>query len=195
MTTQKPLDKVKALFADEDLPFPPVPETLAQQLSAQGKYIFTTRKLSIAPYRLEHYSGAVADSPVSEDYAVIGFNGYGMNSWAMHYYLVQPGIALFIQLPWGGAYIDVDKARHTIADTLQWAENMQTSLQRALAEGLLPANWRMLIVISKFTESGWAWLPSPPPGAAQLNWHESADVCLEAGNAMIDLIDGTISLP
>ena len=190
-----PLDQAKALFASEGLPFPPLPEALAQRLQPQGQYLFATQALSASPYTLEHYSMALRDTPIREDFALIGFDGYGMNSWALHYFLVQPGIALFVQLPWGGAYLDADAARSTITDTWQWSQNMQASLARALREGLLPAHWRMLIVLSEFTESGWAWLPSPPPGADQFTWQAAGDVRLAAGNALLELIDGTTQLP
>lgn len=43
-----------------------------------------------------------------DDYLLMGFDGHGLASRAMHYYLVQGPLALFLQLSWGHAFEDSD---------------------------------------------------------------------------------------
>ena len=97
------LQQARALFTAEGLPFPELPPTLAGQMQPFGELLFGTRDPETGPYALDVFRDAVYEQPVT-DYALLGFDGHGINSWALHYYLVQGPLALFIQLPWGGAY-------------------------------------------------------------------------------------------
>ena len=53
----------QALFADEKLPFPPVPAHLAALLRPHGKAVFSTRPLEVTPYGLEHFLREVESDP------------------------------------------------------------------------------------------------------------------------------------
>jgi hypothetical protein len=158
----------QTLFATEALPFPPVPGHLTASLSQQGQSWYATRALQSSPYNLEHFLMELDKQPDLTDYAVVGFDGYGTNSWAVHYYLVSESLALFIQLPWGGAYTDPEPARADIAAMFEWATQLQERLQRAGALRKIPKGTRLEVAASGFGRSGWRWLragrgDAPPP--------------------------------
>jgi hypothetical protein len=148
----------QALFAAEGLPFPPVPGHLAPTLGEQERGWYATRPMQSTPYDLVHFLAEVETQPDVPDYAVVGFDGHGINSWAVHYYLVGKSVALFIQLPWGGAYTDPEPARADFAGMVEWAARLQSRLQQAEALHRIPDGMRLVVVASRFGRAGWRWL-------------------------------------
>ena len=166
----QPASTAHDLFARESLPDPPVPAHLAASLRAEGDIVFTTRPLTASPYDLDWFAAEVESGPGPAPYAVVGFDGHGINSWAAHCYVVDAAIALFIQLPWGGAYLDVEPAREDIVDMFAWGQRLQAMLAQALRDGKIPAGWRLQVVASRYTQPGWRWLvPGRDNAATPLN--------------------------
>jgi hypothetical protein len=193
-TTASPIEQARSQFASEQLPFPEIPYHLAQRLRAVGEHLFTTAKTEMGPYMLGAYSGPVLDNADHEDFAVIGFDGHGINSWAVHYYLVERGLALFLQRPWGGAYTDPDEARAPVEQAFAWAARLRAAVKQAVDAGLIPAGWRLAVVLSAFGSESWGWVPSPSPGFDDLDWHADGDVQQDALRAVTDLIEGKTKL-
>lgn len=159
-TTQDsaPLQHAQALFAHDQLPFPYLPMVLSSALAEHSPTIFSTRPLADRPYDLSAFLAELASNPAVPDYAVIGFDGYGYNSWAVHHYCVQSEVALFIQLPWGGAFANADADRAEITRMFNWAQGLLLQLAQLQQQGLIPPGWRLLVIASTFGRSGWAWL-------------------------------------
>ncbi|GKT15626.1 hypothetical protein AVHY2522_08775 [Acidovorax sp. SUPP2522] len=158
------------LFADEGLPFPPVPALLLASMTQQGAAWFATRPVASTPYDLHHFLDEVETQPDVADYAVVGFDGHGTNSWAVHFYLVQKGIALFIKLPWGGAYLEPEPARARITEMFEWAVAVQSQLQRAESAGKIPPGTRLHVAASRFDHAGWRWV-GVEQSAAETPWN------------------------
>jgi hypothetical protein len=163
----------QALFEREHLPQPPVPASLVAQLRPRGPNLFATRELRTSPYDISHYLAELQTTPTLPDYAVVGFDGYGTNSWAMHCYVVSGAVALFIQLPWGGAYTAADEARADIADIFDWAARTQAKMQVACQQGKMPPGWRLQVAASRIGRAGWRWL-SPDRDNAGTPWNAPA---------------------
>ena len=159
-TTQDsaPLQHAQALFERDQLPFPYLPMALSGALAEHLPAIFSTRLLADTPYDLSAFLSELASNPAVPDYAVIGFDGYGYNSWAVHHYCVQSAVALFIQLPWGGAFANADADRATIIRMFSWAQGVMLQVAQLRQQGLIPVGWRLLVIASTFGRSGWAWL-------------------------------------
>jgi len=159
-----------ALFEREQLPQPPVPPFLAAQLRPRGSRLFATRELQASPYEISHYLAELQATPALPDYAVVGFDGYGINSWAAHCYVVSGALALFIQLPWGGAYTDPEEARADVGDIFDWATRTQAKMQVACQQGKVPSGWRLEVAASRIGRAGWRWLaPNRDNAATQWN--------------------------
>jgi hypothetical protein len=186
-TTQDsaPLHHAKALFAHDQLPFPYLPMALSSALAEHSPTIFSTRPLSDTPYDLSAFLSELASNPAVPDYAVIGFDGYGYNSWAVHYYCVQPGLALFIQLPWGGAFANADADRAAIIRMFSWAQDVMLQVAQLQQLGLIPVGWRLLVIASTYGRSGWAWLG--PAGS------DDANPPLQAGGKLRTDVDASLA--
>lgn len=156
------------MFLEEGLPFPPVPAALAASLKRQGPAWFATRPAGSTPYDLEHFLAETESPADPAEYAVVGFDGHGTNSWAVHFYLVVEGLALFMQLPWGGIYLEREPARQDIAELFDWAGALQARVRQAVSEGKIPRGLRLQVAASRFGHAGWRWL-----GAGQAPWQPS----------------------
>ena len=189
------IERARALFAAEQLPFPPLPERFAATLREESQHLYVTRSLEAGPYNLEIYSLEIQQEPAVPDYAVVGFDGHGINSWAVHYYLVEGALALFIQLPWGGAYVDADEGRRTVTAAFTWADKLQADVQRARQQGLIPEGWRLLVVASQFAAAGWAWVPPAPNDPEAVAWQDEAGLRRAVDSALADLFAGRAKLP
>jgi hypothetical protein len=56
-----------------------------------------TREIDMSPYNLQHYIREVDGTHV-EDYVVLSHSGYGVNSYALQYYLVHGMLEMFLHL-------------------------------------------------------------------------------------------------
>ena len=134
-----------------------MPASFAKRLRPFGEHLFTTRELEHGPYAMDVLVGeVVADGSVA-DYAVLGFDGYGVNSWAVHYVVVQRALALFLQFAWGGAYVDVEAAREVVTEGFGFGEALQGAMERAVSQGRVADDTRLVVSVSDFGASRWAW--------------------------------------
>lgn len=166
----------QALFQTEGLPWPPVPEELAARLASQGDYVFATRQLPTGPYGLEFYRAEVLARPEPPPYAVVGFDGHGINSWAAHFFLVVPGLALFVQIPWGGAYADPQASREDIARVFTWSSKLQARLTQCVQTGCLGEDERLVAIVSRFVQPGWAWVSARASANSTIEWKSGQDM-------------------
>jgi hypothetical protein len=148
----------QALFESEQLPYPPVPAHLVGLLQPAGETVLATRPLQESPYDLDHYLIELEANPELPDYAVAGFDGHGISSWAAHYYLHSQGLALFIQLPWGGAYLEPEPARASIAEFFEWAALLQSKMALARQRQAIAGNRWLQVAASQFSHAGWRWI-------------------------------------
>jgi len=158
MSGQKPSD-VTAWLAQHGLPLPYLPTALRDDLRAVGESLFCTRAvatLPASPYELPAFVEEAEDRATA-DYALIALDGHGVNSWALHYFVVCGRLAMFFQLPWGGAYTDKARAQQGMARLLS---DFEPLIRAAEAQKASPGP-RLLVVISGFTGTR-VRLPSAP---------------------------------
>lgn len=164
------LQRAQTLFETEALPFPLLPPELAAALRERTPAIFSSHALEAPPYVLDVHLGDWLSGSAAFDHAVVAMDGHGTNSWAMHYYLVHGPLALFVQLPWGGAYVDEEAARAQIRRVLDWAAPLPARLAALQTAGRLDPGQKLLAVVSRFTRSGWAWVRTPVADPEALDW-------------------------
>jgi hypothetical protein len=157
------IEKAKRLFHKAGLAFPTIPEELAAQLRELGRWLFSTRPVDIWPYDLQDYVREVEETQV-EDYALLCHSGHGVNSYALHYYLVHGSLHMFLQLGWGGIYMDGEAKAATIRDCFSMADRIVPAAQ---STGRFQAGERLTIVASDFGGSFWLL-----PGEKLENWRE-----------------------
>ncbi len=137
------LEKAKRLFHKAGLSFPAIPEALAGRLEEMGQWLFSTRPVDNSPYCLQEYVREVEESQV-EDYALLSHAGHGVNSYALHYYLVNGPLRMFLQLGWGGVYMDAEADAASIRDCFSMVDRIIQSAYR------FQAGERLTIVVSSF---------------------------------------------
>lgn len=100
------LARAQRVFQEAGLPCPPVPEHLAPRLVIHGPWFFATRDVPYlygAPALLLQ---ELEQNPSIEDYVVLGHGGHGANSHSLNYVLVLRTLAVFLEVAWGGVYMD-----------------------------------------------------------------------------------------
>lgn len=145
-----------AAFSGESLSWPFVPEVLMPALRSRGERVFGTRDPEIGLYSLEHYVAEVAQ-PVIEDYLLMGFDGHGLVSQSLHYYLVCGPLAVFVQRSHANPFVDAVKSRRRIEGALGLTEQIYRDLVMAESAGRIPAGKRLIVVDSDFSASRWGW--------------------------------------
>lgn len=145
------IERAKRLLHKAGLAFPTIPEELAAQLKELARWFFSTRTDDNCPYRLQDYVREVEETQV-EDYALLCHTGHGVNSYALHYYLVRGPLCMFLQLGWGGVYMDAEADAATIRDCFSMADRIVWAAQSA---GRLQAGERLTVVGSDLCGSYW----------------------------------------
>jgi hypothetical protein len=120
-------------------------------LRKRERWCYATREVERWPYEIDAYADeARTDVP---DYALVAHAGHGVNSYAIHYFLVRGPLGLFVQAPWGGVYTAEDEAVATMREYFDLAK----TLVRAAGDGLSPgrASDRLVVYVSDFYGSWW----------------------------------------
>jgi hypothetical protein len=149
--TMNDIEKARKLFQKAGLAFPAIPKELAARLKEMGEWIFSTREIDMSPYNLQHYIREVDGTHV-EDYVVLSHSGYGVNSYALQYYLVHGMLEMFLHLSWGGTYMDAKKTSAEIRDCFLMADEIVPAAQTSVK---LQSGARLRIVGSDFYRSYW----------------------------------------
>lgn len=104
-----PTDSFWQEWRDAGLPAPPLPSLFVPALHLIAPLTYSTRSvLPYSLYALEAYLAEADRKPAP--YLAIGHAGQGMNSWAIHYYLVSNTLQLFVQSRYGGIYTNEEQA-------------------------------------------------------------------------------------
>jgi hypothetical protein len=151
--------EARALFAGAGLPFPYVPPDMEGAFRKRDRWCYSTREVARWPYEIGAYAGeARTDVP---DYALLAHAGHGVNSYAIHYFLVRGPLGLFVQSPWGGVYMIADDAVATMREYFDLAGALVKAAEDALSPS--PAADRLVVFVSDFYGSWWAEPGVAPP--------------------------------
>ncbi|MDD2542594.1 MAG: hypothetical protein PHH28_16370 [Desulfuromonadaceae bacterium] len=167
------IDKARQLFQKAGLAFPTIPDVLAKRLKKQKEWHFSTRTLNITPYYLRYYVDEVKGTQV-EDYAILANSGHGLNSWALHYYIVFGPLRMFLQLSWGGIYMDADADAAEIRKCFLLADQIVS-----LAKSVCKVSDKLTIVGSEFYGS-YLEIPDQDPQEKTNRFKDPADALINA---------------
>lgn len=150
-----PIEKAKNQFAESGIPFPPVPEEMITKVLEFQPWVFGTRRIKHGMYFIETFIEEVQSRNV-DDYLLFGHDGHGVNSYALHYFLVFKRLAIFIQWGWGGVYMDNAKQLREIATLFDYVKRV-IDLHESIPLNVLATSKRLLIVESDFVNSFWGF--------------------------------------
>ena len=128
------VEEMRALLSDSGLVMPPVPPVFARRFRKRDEWVFASRQVRTSPYDIEHYVRA-ARRPDHRDYVLLAHAGHGVNSYAIHYYLVHGPLRLFLQIGWGGAYMDAKATTRGVNQAFGFCHDLVSLLQAPAASG------------------------------------------------------------
>lgn len=172
------LSKAVRQFESEGLPFPPVPPALRASVRSLSSWVYGTRSDARELHELAWFVEE-AEHGQAAPYVMLGHAGYGFNSWAIHFYVVQPPLALFIQSQWGGVFVDRREATRELTARFALAATLMEAAQQARQTGALPPPARLFVVVSDFYGSRWKTV-ADDEDAATIPWNESATALQDA---------------
>lgn len=153
------VERARKLFQKAGLAFPKIPAELAVRLEERHEWLFSTRKIQMSPYNLQHYVREAEQSRL-RDYVILSHTGHGVNSYAIQYYLVRGALRMFLHLGWGGAYMNAQEEALKIRDCFGLADKIVREVRRVRD----PSRSWLTVVASDFYGSYWL-----PPGQVGLS--------------------------
>jgi len=143
--------RVEGLLAEAGISMPPVPPALERQLKERHEWWFSSRTSKATPHDVFHYARKAMEG-AAPDYVLIAKAG-PPETPAIHYFLVQAPLQLFIQI----AYGDAGRARAValLNRCFDLAHRLATAAPAATRRGRLSADGRLTILASDVAEGFW----------------------------------------
>jgi len=146
--------RVEGLLAEAGLTMPPMPEMAEARLKEREDDCFSTRTFKEPPTNLLHHVRK-AIGGVSPDYVLVALGTDGRTVDALHFFLVQGPLQLFLQIGWGGAGAVRERATALVNDCFALAHQLVEAIPRALRKGRLARTGRLTVVGWNLGESFW----------------------------------------
>ena len=154
--TKDDFAKAQSLLKTAGLIMPPVPQELKPRLRERTEWCYSTRVLKVWPYNINEYvNEALNGRP--RNYLVLAHAGHGVNSYAMHYFLVRRTLQLFLQVGWGGVYMNAREATTQVNECFRLAGRLLAAVEEAVQSSRLRPADRLTVVATDFY--GGFWLP------------------------------------
>ena len=163
------------MLADWGLPCPTVPASLAGHMHHVTRGEYGTRdEFELSPYAIEHWVRESQEGEVSS-YDLVAHAGHGVNSWAIHYFLVIDRLQLFLQVPWGGVYMDKASSTAEVAEAFRIADELVEAVAAA-PETVWPGPGSVTLMASGFYGSTLTVPALPDTGRSNnqsgTEWHD-----------------------
>jgi hypothetical protein len=140
------VEEARALLAQSGLELPPIPPSLEARFSKRAEWCFASRSVRRSPYCFPEYvEQAIVRPP--KDYVLVAHAGHGVNSYALHYFLLLRPLMLFVQVPWGGVYEDRAVATADANACFGLCHSILEATERAVRTGQLERD-RLVVVAS-----------------------------------------------
>jgi hypothetical protein len=85
----------------------------------------------------------------------LAHDGHGINSYALHYYLVRGPLRLFLQMGWGGVYMDGPKTTEEANRCFALVGQLVPAVEAAVRAGRLRPEARFVVAASEFYGCYW----------------------------------------
>jgi hypothetical protein len=146
--------RLEALLAEMGLRMPPMPADADVRLKERDTWCFSTRALKVSASDLAHHARK-AIGGASPDYVLVAQASQGLPRNALHYFLLQGPLQIFLQLGWAEAPAEHARATGLVNDCFALAEQLVAAVARALHAGRLARAGRLTVVASDLSECFW----------------------------------------
>ena len=172
VTTSSPpvVELARQQFATEGLELPYIPAGWDARLHQRNAWVYGTRLDTPIPYHLQWFMDEVATQPVS-DYLLFGHDGHGINSYAMHNYLVRPWLGLFDQCAWGGAMMDNETALMMVRSHFNHSRIIAELAEEAYQKALFPQGESLLVITSDIYGPRWGFFKQGSQPFSEISFH------------------------
>jgi hypothetical protein len=148
------LARVEALLAEAGMAMPPMPADAEARLKEREEWCFCTRALKVSPSDVPHYvRKAIAGA--SPDYVLIAQTGAGAGPTALHYFLVQGPLQIFLQIGWSGGSAERERATALVNECFGLAHQLVDAIPSALRHGRLSRQGRITVLASNLGKGFW----------------------------------------
>lgn len=177
---KKIIDIAKEVFEEKGVAFPVIPEALKGSLKQISEHLFGTREDKVEAYNIEGFIDEIVSEEV-KDYILLGFVEEEGCSWAVHYYIVEGPLAVFVQLKWNGCDEGNDEdVKRIIEGTFMGVEVLLESIRETKKKGLVEEGKRLVVVESNRIGSGWTWVTGLPHYVDLDKWNAEEPIYLGA---------------
>lgn len=147
------------LFTRANLGVPPVPHHFRPALFEVDEWAYATREIS--PMAMYRFVPPKALREPGDDYVAVSRAGHGVNSYAVNYHLVSGPLALFVQSPWGGVYMDREETAAGVRAMFAACARLAGAAERSGVTG------RRLVVVESVLRrvGGCGWFGADEPVA------------------------------
>lgn len=177
------LRSVSTALMRERLPVPSLPPHLHQHLKPLREWIWATTDSLPAPlYDIDYYIDHLLNQ-TGEDWCAIGHDGYGINEWYLHCYVVHGPLTVLVQAPWGGSLMNHQAAREGVRKRFELLDRLLSAMQQAMQKGVsLPG--RLIVQQTSIVDPRWGWIGRD----GEVHWVE------EFANAMTPALESLLAL-
>ncbi len=145
--------RLEAMLAAAGLSMPPMLPDAEMRLKEREDACFSTRAFKEPPVNMQHYVRK-AIIGVSPDYVLVACERYGTSACAIHYFLVQRPLQVFLQLTCGNQTGE-DRSTKAVNECFGLTHELVAAVPHILRAGRLPASGRFTVVASDLSESFW----------------------------------------
>lgn len=128
------LDAVRLRFVREGLLAPPVPLSLSADVSMYGAWDIGTAADTPALEAFQQHVDRLL-RPDTPDYVRFGHAGHGSDSYAVYYYVRFRGLAVALELDWGGARSTTEEAAERVRRAFAAVEELIDLAESPLCSG------------------------------------------------------------
>jgi hypothetical protein len=180
----RPVDwlSVVATLAEENMPAPPAALGWPKDWYPIDSHCFASWPAATAPYDFEP-AVREAFEQAENQIGLLGFDGYGFNSWAMHAIWRRGRLLVGFQSAAGGAFTDADQSRERIEASWEVLSEMAELLTRQERAGKWPSGRTLVVIDSDLHEGRWAWLADGADWDAA-DWKIGWSAAMEALDAL-----------
>jgi hypothetical protein len=142
------------LLAESGIGMPPVPESLERQMKERAEWYFSTRSFKPSPGELMHYVRKAIEGALP-DFVLVAHTADGLPGPALHYYLLDAPLQLFLQMRWARGETAAEREAATANESVALAHQVVAAIPQALRRGRLSVDGRFTVVGSDFIEGFW----------------------------------------
>ena len=176
MAAQKgEIEDILRYFQDLKIDTLYIPMAYQKRIRVIQPDLFGTRSCPFPLYDIEAYVKEALTKP-QDAYLLLGYDGHGVASRGIHYYLVTDELALFVQRIYGSVVDDEEFDRSEINTAFLIIKRLFESIQEVKKKHVLGEGRRLFVVDSDFYGKGWGWIDGYPGKIEESSWHPERSV-------------------